>query len=184
MGKFKLFHGLRTYIFGDRDFEVAGLDDLQTVSDSVSANTSRQTASVIPTAVDGSVNSVTIAALKGQYVEFVVRSGVGIYKVAGTASEANKTCTFDTLTGKLTFELGFYDGEFVWAQYKNVSSTEFTSSVITVDTYDQMLAAATGSRILEIFVNQASAYNDPGEFFRYVPTKGIAYLGIDFNYTQ
>lgn len=67
----------------------------------------------------------------------------------------------------------------------DIEDLEDTSKkVLTVNTYTEMLSIAVGVAELQIFVIESTQYNDANEFFTYVPTKGIAYLGIDFNYTD
>jgi len=58
------------------------------------------------------------------------------------------------------------------------------SGEIIVDTYEQMLVAASGQNPKKIYVAEASSYNEENDFFTYSPIGGIAYLGIDFNYTE
>jgi len=125
----------------------------------------------------------SIPELANKFVLYIVRSGSIIYRVGSTPSETNKIVSVNS-AGLVTSEIAFYDGEFIWGVYQNVTGSSVQDDILIVDTYDQMLSAAIGSKVKTIFVNQASAYNDAGgkDFFTYFPGKGEAYLGIDFNY--
>lgn len=60
---------------------------------------------------------------------------------------------------------------------------DYANPDITVDTYEEALQLFTGDIKRSIFINQASQYNEPGEFFTWFPeVQKVAYLGIDFNY--
>ena len=57
------------------------------------------------------------------------------------------------------------------------------NSDVTVDTYAQAAALFTGVVKRTIFVNQASEYNDPGEYFVWFPVvQKAAHMGLDFNF--
>jgi len=59
------------------------------------------------------------------------------------------------------------------------------NSDVTVDTYAQAVALFTGALKRTIFINQASVYNDPGEYFIWFPAvQKAAHMGLDFNYTE
>jgi len=60
---------------------------------------------------------------------------------------------------------------------------EALNSDITVDTYAQAVALFAGTVKRTIFVNQSSAYNDPGEYFIWFPVvQKAAHMGLDFDY--
>lgn len=95
--------------------------DLVVKNPDIAGNIPIISATVVPTAFDGSVFVVTIPALgvAGKQIDFVCRSGSTLYKVSGSASDLNKTVTYNPSNGQITFETPFYTSEFVWAQYRN-----------------------------------------------------------------
>lgn len=181
MGR-KLFNGNNIYTYQNRSYTIAGLDDLELLEQVLSSNNLTYSNPISPSAVNGTVSTVQLPVeYQSLFIACIIVQGM-VYSIGASLNEANKVCTYNSATRTITFPTPLWSTINVW--YKGIQGDTPTSSVITVDTYEQMVAASTGNKVLKIFVNQASQYNDAGEFFDYIPSKGIAYLGIDFNYTQ
>ncbi len=79
---------------------------------------------------------------------------------------------------------GLTDVDYYWdgVEFKLKSGG---SPTVTVDTYEQAVPLFTGTSFKKINVMADFAYNDGQKsFYTYDPVLGVAFLGIDFNYTE
>jgi hypothetical protein len=162
--------------------QIAENTNLQALSENISANNLTYSDPIIPSAIDGSISSVQLPSLfQDLFIEAANVQGMS-YSIGDTLSEQDKIAAYNSATRTITFPSPLWSSFNVW--YKGSQGETVSTGIITVDTHQQMINAAIGNKFLKIFVNQASQYNDAGDFFDYIPGKGIAYLGIDFNYTE